>query len=134
MADTGSTADIRKRSHTVLRLAWVLGLLVVIVGSLLPGDSLPIRELALLDISDKIEHFAAYAALAFLPAIHERRRAVIFMALALVGLGVLLEFGQLLSVDRDFEIGDMVADAAGVCVGISLGLLLRSRFRLPEGR
>ncbi len=112
---------MQRRVHHALRAAWIAGVAVVIVGSLLPGDSLPIRELASLDISDKIQHFGAYATLAFLSSIHERRKAAIWMALALTALGVLLEFGQLLSVSRDFEIGDMAADAAGVCVGAACG-------------
>lgn len=113
------------RLSNVLRLAWIAGVVLVIVGSLLPGDSLPIRALGHLGISDKVQHFAAYAVLALLPAIHERPRVVGIFAVALIGLGVLLEFGQLLSAGRDFEIGDMAADVAGVCVGISAGSPLR---------
>jgi hypothetical protein len=111
--------------RTLLRLAWFLGVAVVIVGSLLPGDSAAIRALDKLDISDKIQHFAAYMVVALLPALHERRPVVVTLAVALVGLGVLLEFGQVLSPGRDFEIGDMVADTAGVCVGIAAGWPLR---------
>jgi VanZ family protein len=113
----------------LLRIAWIAGIIVVIVGTLLPGDSLPIRELATLDINDKLQHFSAYAALALLPAIHERRRFVVVTALALVAMGVLLEFGQLLSVGRDFEIGDMVADTLGVCAGVGCGCALRGWYR-----
>lgn len=100
---------------------------MVIVGTLLPGDSAPIKALGLLDISDKVEHFGAYVVLGFLPALHERRRVVGLLAAALVALGILLEFGQLLSPGRDFEIGDMVADAAGVLAGVGLGWGPRSR-------
>jgi VanZ family protein len=50
---------------------------------------------------------------------------------------VLLEFGQLFSPGRSFEIGDMLADAAGVIAGMSLGLWIRPlaarRFALVEG-
>jgi glycopeptide antibiotics resistance protein len=42
-----------------------------------------------------------------------------YAALGLVILGVLLEFGQLLSVDRFFEIDDMIAHAAGICIGMA---------------
>ena len=110
----------------LLRLAWFLALLVVIVGELLPGDSLPMRDLTRLHIHDKVQHFAAYAVLAFLPALHERLRVLAFVALALVALGVTLEYGQLFSVGRFFEIGDMVANAVGVCFGVALGLPLRN--------
>lgn len=84
------------------------------------------RLLAHLHIGDKIQHFAAYAALGFLPALHERQRMLAFVALGLVALGVLLEFGQTLSAGRFFEIGDMAANAVGVCFGVAFGLPLRS--------
>ena len=78
------------------------------------------RELAQLHINDKIQHSAAYAALAFLPALQEKKfRRLMYAALGLVILGVLLEFGQLLSVDRFFEIDDMIAHAAGICIGMA---------------
>lgn len=84
------------------------------------------RALEELHISDKLEHFGAYAVLAFLPAIHERKRFFITAALGAAALGVALEFGQLLSGWRDFEIGDMIADGVGVCFGLAAGIPLRS--------
>jgi VanZ family protein len=119
----------RAQGHAkyTLRTIWFIAILLVIVGSLLPGDSLPIRALNRLNINDKIEHFGAYAVLAFLPTIHERWRFVIAAALGAVVLGVLLEFAQLYSGWRDFEIGDMVADAVGVCFGLAVGLEIRIR-------
>ena len=113
--------------RTVLRIAWVAGVILVIAGSLLPGDSTAIQALDRLDISDKIQHFASYAVLGLLPALHEGRRTVMILALCVVGLGVLLEFGQLLSPGRDFEILDMVADTGGVCIGVAAGWLFRGR-------
>jgi VanZ family protein len=97
---------------------------MVIIGSLLPSNSLPIRALAHLAINDKIQHFAAYAVLAFIPALHERPKLVWAIVLCVIGLGVLLEFGQTL-VTRDFEIGDMVADTIGALIGIATGWPLR---------
>ena len=98
--------------------------MLVVVGSLLPDNSRPIRALARLDISDEVQHFAAYAVLAFLPAIHERPRVVKAIVFGLIGLGVLLEFGQSLAT-RHFEIADMVGDTIGVLVGIAAGSPLR---------
>jgi VanZ family protein len=109
----------------VLRALWVLGILVVIVGSLIPSTSLPMRALDSLHINDKLEHLAAYAALAFLPTIHERRPFIAWVAVGLAALGVALEFGQLATGWRDFEVGDMVADAVGVCFGVALGSAVR---------
>jgi VanZ family protein len=76
-----------------------------------------------LQINDKVLHFAAYMVLAFLPAIHERRPIV--AAVGAVALGVALEFGQLASGWRDFEIGDMIADAMGAFTGVAVGVSIR---------
>lgn len=84
------------------------------------------RALGQLDISDKVLHFAAYAVLAFLPALHERWPAVTAAMLGTVTLGVLLEFLQRLSPGRSFEMADMVADACGLLCGLLLALPLRS--------
>jgi VanZ family protein len=76
-------------------------------------------------MSDKLEHTLAYLVLAFLPALHERRNFLIGAAVGAVALGVLLEYGQAFA-GRDFEIGDMAADAAGVALGLVCALFLRS--------
>ncbi len=110
----------------LLRAAWVLAIMIVVVGSLLPSDSAPMRALDLLHINDKIEHCAAYAVLAFLPAIHEKRGFLPAAAIGALALGIGLEYGQLYSGWRDFEIGDMVADAIGVCLGLAVGIPMRS--------
>jgi len=52
-----------------LRIVWLIAVLVVIVGSLLPGASFPMRALGSLGIGDKLLHATAYAILAFLPAL-----------------------------------------------------------------
>jgi len=114
------------RARLRLRLLWTCAILLVIVGSLLPGSSMPMRALDQLDVSDKLLHFGAYLVLAFLPALHERWPA---LAAALVGailLGIALEFAQRLSPGRSFEIADMLADAAGVLCGFVIALPLRS--------
>lgn len=110
----------------LLRIAWFLALLAVIAGELLPGASLPVRLLTQLHIGDKIQHFGAYAVLAFLPTLHERRGLLAIVALGLVALGISLEFGQMLSGSRFLEIGDMAANAVGVCFGVAFGLPLRN--------
>lgn len=84
------------------------------------------RMLAQLGLSDKIEHFAAYSLMALLPAVHERSKLAVAAAIGAVTLGIGLEFGQLYSPGRSFEIADMIADALGVCSGLALGTRLRS--------
>ncbi len=114
------------RYQSALRMVWAFAVMVVIWLTLLPSTSLPIRELALLHINDKVEHFGAYTALAFLPTLHERRRFLFLAALGLVALGVLLEFGQLHSFGRQFEVRDMVADAMGVLIGVAIAWPMRA--------
>jgi VanZ family protein len=109
----------------LLRAAWAVAVVVVVIASLLPSDSKPMQALDQLEINDKLEHMAAYFALAFLPAIHEKKRFVVAAAFGAVALGVALEYGQLYLGWRDFEIGDMIADAAGVAVGVAVGASLR---------
>jgi VanZ family protein len=110
----------------LLRWLWAAAFLMVIVGSLLPADSLPIRALSHFGVGDKLQHFAAYAVLAFLPTLHERWPALAAALAAVVGTGVLLEFAQNYSPGRSFEFGDMVADTVGALCGLALGLPLRA--------
>ena len=114
------------RTRRWLRLLWTLAILVVIVGSLLPASSAPMKALGRLAINDKFEHFAAYLVLAFLPALHERRPALAATVLGAIAMGVALEFLQRLSPGRTFEVADMAADTAGVLSGLFLALPLRS--------
>jgi VanZ family protein len=109
----------------LLRVLWAVAILTVIVGSLLSSESAPIQTLDRLPISDKVDHLAAYAALAFFPALHERRRFVLGAALGAIALGIALEFAQRMTGWRDFEIGDMIADAIGVCAGLVIGAAVR---------
>lgn len=107
------------------RLLWILAILAVVVGSVLPSYSGPIRMLDRLPLSDKTEHFLGYAALAFLPALHERTRFIIAAGLGAILLGILLEFVQRYTGWRDYEVADMVADALGVVAGLAIGLAAR---------
>jgi len=120
------TFKVSLRQKRWLRILWFAAVVAVVVGSLLPGSSLPIQALGELHISDKILHFAAYAVLAFLPALHERRPALGAALLGALALGVLLEFAQRLSPGRNFELADMLADACGLLCGLILALPLRS--------
>jgi len=119
----------RHWTRPVFRLVWIIGVITVILGSLLPGNSTPIQALDRLHINDKVEHAMAYAALALLPVLHEQGRRQIALILIVAAMGILLEFGQLYSPDRSFDTRDMLADIVGVVIGATTGLLLR--FLLP---
>jgi len=89
------------------------------------------ESLARLPISDKVEHFGAYAVLAFLPALHRRGLPLSAFLLGTVMLGVALEFGQIYSPGRSFDLWDMAADTAGAAAGFCIALLFRN---YPAGR
>jgi VanZ family protein len=111
-----------------LRLLWGVCLIVVIIGSLLPGNSAPMLAIESLGVSDKLEHCAAYAVLAFLPCVYERRRVVAMLLTLAAAIGVLLEFGQLFSPARSFDVYDMLADGIGVMIGAAVAVPVRLRF------
>jgi VanZ family protein len=110
-----------------LRLLWGACLITVIVGSLLPGDSAPMVAIDSLGVSDKLQHCGAYAVLAFLPCIYERRRVAVMLLVLAAAMGVLLEFGQLFSPGRSFDVYDMLADGIGIILGAAAALPVRLR-------
>jgi VanZ family protein len=112
------------------RAAFAVGLVLVILLSLMPASSVPSA-----DISDKIEHFLGYFALAAAGAIgfHGRRDRLIII-FSLIALGILMEFGQMFAPGRDPSIGDGIANALGVLCGATLGsvgVLVLDVLRLP---
>jgi len=64
----------------------------VITGSLLPATSPVMRAVGRLPVSGKVLHFGAYTWLALLAI--KRRSLAVVAALAVILLGVALEFGQ----------------------------------------
>jgi VanZ family protein len=109
-----------------VRVVWLLVVFIVVLGSLLPENSLPMRQLDRLHLNDKFEHFAAYTVLAFLPPLYERWLSIVLAAVGAVLLGIGLEYAQLLLGWRHFEIGDMIADTGGVCFGLLVGIPIGS--------
>lgn len=110
------------RHRTAFRILWLAAVLGVVVSSLLPASSAPVRMLERLPLSDKALHFCAYALLAFLPVLYERLRTALVIAACLTVMGVLVEFGQAASSSRLFEIRDMAANGCGVVFGLLAGL------------
>ena len=102
--------------HSMRRAWWAIGwfgVALVIYLSLIP-------EPPSIDIAggDKLEHIAAYAVLMFWFAhLGASLRDRWVTAIALVRLGVVIEFAQRATGYRDFEIADMVAGAIGVSIG-----------------
>ena len=114
------------RRRTVLRVLWLLLLVFVVIGSLLPGDSAPLLLLGKFQLNDKVLHFLAYACLALLPAIHENRTTMLTLLAMILILGVLLEFGQTYVSERFFELADMAANWCGALCGLLAGIPFRA--------
>lgn len=113
-------------ARAALRFAWVAVIVLVAVGSLLPSSSAALALVAV--VPDKALHFAGYLMLGLLPALHERSRTVALSALFAVGMGILLEFVQAwMAEGRNFEVQDMISNAAGCALGAGLGLGAGSR-------
>ncbi|MCF7222144.1 VanZ family protein [Marilutibacter chinensis] len=100
--------------------AWSMLVALVIAASLLPARELPPAPF---DGIDKLEHFLAYAVLAAGAVMLFARRGVqLLLALALVALGIGLEFAQgALTASRQADGLDALANTLGVLVGWSLG-------------
>ena len=114
-------------NHTALLTVWAVLICCVVGGSLLPAGSPVMVAVGRLHINDKVQHFGAYLALSFLPVIGFRdRRRGLMAGLSMFVLGVLMEAGQHFSPGRAVELGDVVANGAGVSCGTLLGLPIRT--------
>ena len=113
--------------HASMLVLWSMLIVCVVIGSLLPAKSPVMAAIGSLHINDKAMHFCAYLALASVPVIgfRDRRRGIV-AALSMFVLGVLLEGGQHFSPGRAVELGDVIANGAGVGCGALLGLPIRA--------
>ncbi len=98
---------------------WLCGVAALVVVCLLPSPDLPD-----LHASDKLEHATAFALLAASAVqLFERWRALLFVALGLLALGIGIELAQgLFTTTRAMEAADVAADAIGIVVGLSVAL------------
>ena len=117
------TIDRARWLEAGARLGAAASLATTLILSLLPAVDMP-EELSL--VSDKLEHAAAYAAIAGCTALGFARPAALRGALAAAVLGGAIEIVQQAMVPgRSGDLGDWLADVAGVIVGLALGLAMR---------
>ena len=84
------------------------------------------RAVGRLRVSAKVLHFSAYTWLAFLARLAIKRRSIaVQAALAMILLGVVLEFGQKRVPGRDFELRDLCINGFGCFTGTAIGILSR---------
>ena len=113
--------------RALILVLWAALMCCVVIGSLLPAASPVIVDIGRLHINDKVMHFCAYLALSLLPVIGFRdRRHGLKAGLSMFLLGVLMEAGQHFSPGRAVELGDVIANGAGVTCGALLGQPIRT--------
>jgi len=121
-----------RRSVTVWLAATSLFL---IWGTAFDGRSAgPVRAvLVALPYGDKVGHFVLYGLIMFGAGLLVSQRSAVFVAAALViGAGVADEFRQLLEGGRNFSLGDVLANVAGVLFGLLAALAIRRLVPPPE--
>lgn len=105
---------------------WIFGLLLCVVLSLItpPDISLDV------DDSDKLGHFLAYGTLsAWAVMIFQQKRARILSAIALIFLGIMMEFAQgYFTTTRMMDWHDALANTMGVGLGLMLSLMPAQHF------
>ena len=112
---------------------WMLAIAAVVVGSLVPG-----RDLPAVPVSDKFEHFAAYAELAAgAVQLFARRLSWAVVCVLLVLLGIGLEYLQAaMKLGRMLDRADALANTLGVLIGLATAFtpLRDLLLRLDGGR
>lgn len=96
---------------------WMLAVAVVVIGSLIPAQDLPKVPTGF----DKVEHFAAYAALAAgAVQLFVRRLSWGFVCVVLVLMGIGLEYLQAqMALGRMLDRQDALANTIGVLIGLA---------------
>ncbi|MDR9395267.1 VanZ family protein [Roseovarius sp. SYSU LYC5161] len=110
-----------KPAALLLTVLTALGIAVGTLGP--PGDGA-----GALPVGDKTAHFLAFALLV-LPAGLGWPRQAVWLAAAAVLYGTVIEIVQP-AVGRSAEWGDLLADTAGIAVGLLPGRLLQRRNRM----
>ena len=95
---------------------WIGAIVGVVILSLVPPPEMNLPKGA-----DKVEHFIAYAAIsASAVQLFASRRALLWIGLGMVAMGVGLEFAQhLATTHRQMDQADAWADLLGVIAGLA---------------
>lgn len=119
------TSRVNKAMKIGFLMTWIVATGVALVFALKP-------QALQIDIqgADKIMHFAAFAALAFMPVItFEKMRNIVlgllFVALIAVGIEVVQHYMP----TRKAELMDVVFDGIGIMAGTALGFFARAIYQ-----
>lgn len=109
--------------RSFLKIVFAISVVTVVILSLLPLRSLPSTG-----VSDKLEHFVAYALLGLIAGCaFPTQRATILLIAFLSTLGIALELAQWFVPGRSPETFDAIASGVGVGTTLVPQLLLHSR-------
>ena len=104
------TAPMRR----IGRAVFIVGIVVLAVLLLTPGDDLPKV------LWDKLEHGLAFGVLAFTGAVaFPGRSSLLRLGFGLPCLGILFEILQTFVPGREAAVGDALADTIGVAIGLT---------------
>jgi VanZ family protein len=110
---------LEKRLPVICKVVWMIWAVMVITGSLLPGDNLPS-----VPVGDKVEHFTAYFGLTILPPLFLGTKRWIYASpFLMVLLGICMEIAQIWIPGRTCDIMDALANSIGAAVGFPAGLI-----------
>lgn len=96
----------------------------LVIAAVIAATSLvPSRDLPNLRFSDKLEHALAYFVLAFWMASVIVRRDFLMLGIVLLAFGGAIELAQgWMGLGRQADVMDLLADAAGIIVGVLLAM------------
>ena len=109
-----------KRGITSASRALLLVAVVVIAWQSL----VPPSQIVMTVSSDKVAHLVGYAIVGALAVLSVPTRWWWVAWLATVAMGLVLEIAQALTPYRSFEWADLMADAVGAMVGVTIGVLV----------
>ena len=110
--------------RNVARTLFFVGVIAVAWLSLAPQDAVPE-----IDLWDKLQHFVAYAVLAFCGGFaFSPGRSELAVSILLVAYGCILELAQVYIPGRSGTIEDALADGLGVMIGMAIVRVWRWRF------
>ena len=108
-----------------IQVVWILSIALVTYLSLSPQIDLPFGFKGI----DKVYHSLAYLWLAAIPFLgFQSITMALAGALLMIPFGIGLEYAQEYVHGRFFSVADMVANGAGVVLGMTLGRYLKSLF------
>lgn len=124
---------LKKLLSRPLLMAWLVGVAMLIIGSLIPDASFTEPDAGF--GIDKIFRLLAFGLLSFYPVAYffSIKRGLI-MASFVAPLGFLLEVAQKDITGRDFSPEDMIANNIGAIIGIVLAVAIRTFFYTGRAR